>query len=443
MKKWAKFLALAGMASTIALVAAGCGSSQSGASSGKTLNVAALQGGYGKTMYTKVIKEFEKENPGVKVKLTISKSIEDEITPNMKAGKYPDLVVLGQGRQAGLTESLIKDHQLEDVTSVLNMKVPGEKQTVKQKLIPGIIDNLGTNPYGGDKTYLMPMYYAPTGLVYNEGLLKKEGWAVPTTWDEFYALGDKAKAKGISLFTYPTSGYFDSYFYSSLATAGGKSFFNNVMNYKKDIWKSATATKVLDNTGKLLTKYVEPSTVGNANEQDFSKNQQLILDNKAVFMPNGTWIVTEMGSAPRAKRFKWGMMPTPAVKKGDKRYITTSVESSWIPKKAVNKTLAKKFMAFLYSDKAADIFVKSDAVQPINGMAAKVSPDLKEFYNIYKQSDVEAVVGGFASTKPVEGVNIKETMFNTVDSIVSKKTTVKQWQDKINTVSNKLNAAKE
>jgi N-acetylglucosamine transport system substrate-binding protein len=100
-------------------------------------------------------------------------------------------------------------------------------------------------------------------------------------------------------------------------------------------------------------------------------------------------------------------------------------------------------MAFLYSDKAADIFVKSDAVQPINGMAAKVSPDLKEFYNIYKQSDVEAVVGGFASTKPVEGVNIKETMFNTVDSIVSKKTTVKQWQDKINTVSNKLNAAKE
>ena len=28
-----------------------------------------------------------------------------------------------------------------------------------------------------------------------------------------------------------------------------------------------------------------------ANDQDFTQNQQLVLDNKALFMPNGTWIV--------------------------------------------------------------------------------------------------------------------------------------------------------
>lgn len=443
MKKWTKTLLALGTLCSLALVATGCGNSAKSDSQSKTLNVAALQGGYGKKMYTEVIKSFEKANPGVKVKLTISKSIEDEITPNMKAGKYPDLVVLGQGRQAGLTESLIKDNQVEDVSSVLNMKVPGEKKTVKQKLIPGIVGNLGTNPYGNKKTYLMPMYYAPTGLVYNKGLLKSEGWSEPTTMKEFYALGDKAKAKGIALFTYPTSGYLDSYFYSTLATAGGTSFFNNVMSYKKNIWKSDTATTVLDNTAKLLTKYTASSTVGNANEQDFTKNQQLILDNKAIFMPNGTWIVGEMASAPHAKGFEWGMIPTPAYKENGKRYITTSVESSWIPKQATNKTLAKKFMAFLYSDKAAKIFNRSGAVQPIKGESDKVSGDLKAFYRIYSQDNVEAVVGGFASAKPVEGVDIKATLFNTADSIISKKTTVSQWQSKLNSASNQLNAAKE
>ena len=41
-----------------------------------------------------------------------------------------------------------------------------------------------------------------------------------------------------------------------------------------------------------------------ANDQDFTQNQQLVLDNKALFMPNGTWIVGEMAEAPRADGFE-------------------------------------------------------------------------------------------------------------------------------------------
>ncbi|MEU9290374.1 carbohydrate ABC transporter substrate-binding protein [Streptomyces sp. NPDC048275] len=420
---------------------AGCSAGGSGSDSGRTtLKVAALEGGYGRDMYAQVIKAYEASHPDIDVQLQSSKSIEDEITPSMKAGRYPDVVVLGQGRKAALTETLIKDKALEDLTPVLKAKVPGETKTVGDKLTEGIVGNLNTNPYGTDQTYLMPMYYAPTGLFYNQGLFNEKGWKVPGTWDEMFALGDKAKAQGVSLFTYPTAGYLDSFFFALLADVGGEQFYTDVMTYKKAVWKTANARKALDITTRLLD-YAAPATVGYANEQDFTKNQQSVLDNKALFMPNGTWIVGEMADAPRAKGFQWGLTPLPAVTAGSKRYITTSVESVWVPSAAEHKDAAKDFIAYLYSDAAAKTFAKSNAIQPIDGIASSLSKENAEFYKVYEDPSVAALVGGFASTSPVEGVDIKATLFDTANSIISGDTTEATWQAALNEASEKLREA--
>ncbi|MGG6312160.1 carbohydrate ABC transporter substrate-binding protein [Paenibacillus macerans] len=422
-----------------------CGANSNGASSsgeeGKpVLKMAALEGGYGKEMYSEVIAAFE-EQFDVDVELTISKSIEDEITPGMKAGKYPDVVVLGQGRSAGLTETLIKDKGLEDLTDVLSMQVPGEEQTIQDKLVDGLIGTLGTNPYGDDRTYLMPMYYSPTGLVYNKGLFEQKGWDVPKTWDEMFALGDKAKSEGIALFTYPTAGYMDSFFFALLADVGGMEFYDKVMNYEQDIWQTAEAKQALDITAKLLS-YASDTTVAYANEQDFTKNQQAILDNKVLFMPNGTWIAGEMADAPRAEGFAWGLTPIPTVNEGGDRYIVTSTEAVWVPSQAKNKDLAKQFISFLYSDQAADIFAQSNAIQPIKGISEQLTGENQSFYSVYDEPNVKALVGGFVSTSPVEGVNIKTTLFDTANSIISGDKTVDDWRSDLNDASEKLRAAK-
>ncbi|WP_200301564.1 carbohydrate ABC transporter substrate-binding protein [Streptomyces adelaidensis] len=434
-------LVLTGTAVTVLGLLAGCSAGGSGSDSGRTtLKVAALEGGYGRDMYTQVIKAYEASHPDIDVQLQISKSIEDEITPNMKAGRYPDVVVLGQGRKAALTETLVKDKALEDLTPVLKERIPGEDTTVGDKLTEGIVGNLNTNPYGTDQTYLMPMYYAPTGLFYNKGLFEEKGWKVPGTWDEMFALGDTAKKQGIPLFTYPTAGYLDSYFFALLADVGGERFYTDVMTYKKDVWKTANARKALDITTELLG-HAAPATVGYANEQDFTKNQQLVLDDKALFMPNGTWIVGEMAEAPRADGFQWGLTPLPAVTTGGKRYITTSVESVWVPTAAQNKDAAKEFIAYLYSDEAAKIFAKSNAIQPVEGIAGSLSAENVEFYKVYEDPSVAALVGGFASTAPVEGVDIKATLFDTANSIISGDTTEDRWRAALNEASEKLRQA--
>ena len=136
-----------------------------------------------------------------------------------------------------------------------------------------------------------------------------------------------------------------------------------------------------------LASYTEPTTPAQANDQDFTKNQQLVLDNKALFMPNGTWIVGEMAKAPRADGFKWGMTALPAVEDGGDGYSYTWFEQAWIPAGAANPDAAKQFIAFLYSDVACEIFASAKnadgeptpAIQPVLNIADKLEGDNQLF----------------------------------------------------------------
>ncbi|WP_285035001.1 carbohydrate ABC transporter substrate-binding protein [Plantibacter sp. ME-Dv--P-095] len=422
---------------TVGMLAGCAGNSGTSGDDADTLKIAAFEGGYGSEMYEEVVAAYEKLNPDVKIELTTSKTLADELTPQVAAGDYPDLVVLGLGAKEGFTESFVRDSNLEDLTSVLDAKIPGEDVTVGDKLTPGIVGNLNTNPYGDDEVYLMPMYASPTGLVYNQKLFADNGWTVPTTWDEMFELGDEAKAEGISLFTYPTAGYLDSYFFSLLSAVGGPEFLNDVLTYKKDVWKSDDATEALELTTKLLS-YAAPTTVGYANGQDFTKNQQTILDGTTLFMPNGSWIANEMKDAPRTDGFQWGLTPVPAPEADGTRYLTTFVESAWVPKEATNKDAAKDFIAYLYSDEAADMFAKANAIQPVQGLPERLTGEAKDFYAVYSEPGVEAVVGAFAATKPVPGVDLKATLFDAANSVLSGTTTLEDWQNQVNEASNKL-----
>lgn len=405
-----------------------------------TLQVAALESAYGADIWKDIAKSYEKVNPDVKVELMIEKNLEEVVRPNMQAGKYPDVMLLATNREEALTETLIKENGLEDITDVLDMEVPGEKNAVNDKLLEGFTDTLATNPYNDGKMYLAPMFYSPTGLFYNAGLFAEKGWEVPTTWDDMWELGDKAKEEGISLFTYPTSNYFDTLIGSMLYAAGGPDFYSSAMTYKDGIWETEEVTLVLKTVEKMAD-YVHPNTVANANPNDFTKNQQLILDNKALFMPNGNWVVDEMKEAPKSKNFEWGMTSVPAFEEDGDQYAFTFFEQIWIPKEAKNKEAAKDFIAYMYSDEAADIFLEAGAVQPIKDITEKLEGQKQMFYSIYEEDNVLPAMGTFASTKPVPGANMGETLYGTIDSVLSGKTTYKEWQDKIEEVSDKLREA--
>ena len=403
-----------------------------------TIKVAAIETAYGSQVWVDVAAAFEAET-GIKVDLTTDKNLEDVLTGPMQNGEFPDVVHLATGRPAGLTEQLVKANALHPLTNALALTIPGESVKVSDKIAGGFTDNNIVAPYGDGVTYMAPMFYSPCGLFYNAKLFEDKGWAVPTTWDEMWALGETAKAEGIYLFTYPTAGYYDAFMFALMNAIGGPDFFNAITTYEEGAWDSENGKTLLNILDKLAS-YTHPSTPAQANNQDFTKNQQMPMNGSALFMPNGTWITGEMADyAATLDNFAWGMTAVPAA--GTAPYSFCWFEQAWIPAGAEHIAEAEQFVAFLYSDKAAEIFASAGAMQPILGIADMLEGENVMFYSIY-DNGAKAAMGGFAAFSEIPGVDVSGTFFAPIDSLVAGTITIDDYAELVKTNSDLMRAAK-
>ena len=94
----------------------------------------------------------------------------------------------------------------------------------------------------------------------------------------------------------PTAGYYDAFMFALMNAIGGPEFFNAITTYEEGAWDSENGKTLLSILDKLAA-YTHASTPAQANNQDFTKNQLMVMTNDALFMPNGTWIVGEMAEA--------------------------------------------------------------------------------------------------------------------------------------------------
>ena len=403
-----------------------------------TIKVAAIETAYGSQVWVDVAAAFEAET-GIKVELTTDKNLEDVLSGPMQNGEFPDVVHLATGRPAGLTEQLVKANALHPLTNALALTIPGESVKVSDKIAGGFTDNNIVAPYGDGVTYMAPMFYSPCGLFYNAKLFEDKGWAVPTTWDEMWALGETAKAEGIYLFTYPTAGYYDAFMFALMNAIGGPDFFNAITTYQEGAWDSESGKTLLNILDKLAS-YTHPSTPAQANNQDFTKNQQMAMNGSALFMPNGTWITSEMADyAATLDNFAWGMTAVPAA--GTAPYSFCWFEQAWIPAGAEHIAEAEQFVAFLYSDKAAEIFASAGAMQPILGIADMLEGENAMFYSIY-DNGAKAAMGGFAAFSEIPGVDVSGTFFAPIDSLVAGTITIDDYAELVKTNSDLMRAAK-
>lgn len=403
-----------------------------------TIKVAAIETAYGSQVWVDVAAAFEAET-GIKVELTTDKNLEDVLSGPMQNGEFPDVVHLATGRPAGLTEQLVKANALHPLTNALSLTIPGESVKVSEKIAGGFTDNNIVAPYGDGVTYMAPMFYSPCGLFYNAKLFEDKGWEVPTTWDEMWELGETAKAEGIYLFTYPTAGYYDAFMFALMNAIGGPEFFNAITTYQEGAWDSENGKTLLNILDKLAS-YTHPSTPAQANNQDFTKNQQMAMNGSALFMPNGTWITSEMADyAATLDNFAWGMTAVPAA--GTAPYSFCWFEQAWIPAGAEHIAEAEQFVAFLYSDKAAEIFASAGAMQPILGIADMLEGENAMFYSIY-DNGAKAAMGGFAAFSEIPGVDVSGTFFAPIDSLVAGTITIDDYAELVKTNSDLMRAAK-
>lgn len=421
----------------LATLVAGCGSKGSddgkkevptNADGKRILKFDAFSGGNGEDVWKDIKAAFETANPEVAVELRFEQDLPSVLNKENASGTYSDVVYYNLGQATAFTETQLNSGEVLDISDVM--------KEVNGNLDTQYVDAV-SQYFGDGKSYMAPIMYTPAGLYYNTNLVGEgKEYAMPTTWDDMFKLGDQAKENKTTLFTYPVKGYFDMTIMGMLYQAGnGEEYFKNALNYKDGTWDSEAGKKVTETIAKLVSKgngYLYGDTVSNANvDKGFTKNQQAMIDGKALFMPNGSWIVNEMKETT-PEGFHWGVMPLPAFENGGQRVVSTFTEQVWIPAKAANADDAKAFIKFLYSEEGAKILAKYNIVSPVKGSQDLIEDQqLKDLFSVYKDETVKPVIGNYAAydATKLPDLNFKATMYGPIDELASGKegVTAESW----------------
>ncbi len=413
------------------------------------LSIAVFEGGYGADYWYAVIEAFEADNPGVKVNMQISPTIGDTISAQMVAGDVPDFLVLN-GTSYSVIRNLIVEKGLLDITDVFEGSCYDSTDKLADKIVDGLLSSNYCAPYGDGKIYQAPLNGSPTGLIYNKTLFEQNGWEVPTTWDEMFELGAKAKEQGIYLFTY--QGLYPTYLqwglFPSIYSAIGDEETERFLNYGEGTIMNTAALDVLKNFEKMAREdYILPGTTA----LNHTQAQQEMMMNKVLFIPCGTWIESEMADAPRADGFEFAMAPCPSLSADQTRKVVVAMETMSIPAAAKHPELAKKFLRFLYTDKSVELFAeKANGVSATKNASELAKPYISSamynFYSIFSMDGVSTIVPGFAARAQGSKVDIESEIYNPAADVVNGSMSAEEWaesiEDSFAQVRSELEAAK-
>ncbi|MGL5330669.1 MAG: carbohydrate ABC transporter substrate-binding protein [Peptostreptococcaceae bacterium] len=403
-----------------------------------TLDVAVFEGGFGTAFWEEAEKQFEAIYPDVDVVLNASPNIGDVIRPQIASGNAPDFIYHSAQNAQSVAKALIKDKNLADLTDVFENSAPGEDVAIKDKMMEGLLDKPSCAPYGDDKVYLAPLYYNVTGLWYNKALFEEKGWELPTTWDEFYALGEKAKAEGIALFTYQGQhpGYLEALVWPAIASEAGEDAVEAIFNFEEGAWDKPEVKSALEKLEKLgADKHLLEGTPAMCHIQA----QTAHLKGEALFAPNGNWYEGEMKDAVQ-EGWEWGFSAPPA-KEGSNQYVSTMIEEMYIPASSDNVETSKEFMRFLYSDKMVEANAKlNQAVVPTKD-AVEVAKQYipQSAYDCLKVFDngVKPIVEAWKTVENTE-INMRDEVFNKAGSVFNGELSAQGWVDALKESNTKV-----
>lgn len=155
--------------------------------------------------FKKVIKQYEEENPGVKITLqgASQQDIKESFQTAALAGRGADIVMMDNSGHAIDLAAMGLLYPLEELTT-------DEELTAQYQEGP-----LDSGKFEG-KYYSVPWNMDCTGLYYNKERLDELGIDVPTTWEELSDAVDKVKEAGYGgIITYQSAYAFYSFFYQN------------------------------------------------------------------------------------------------------------------------------------------------------------------------------------------------------------------------------------
>lgn len=333
---------------------------------GRELDVLFMVGGQGK-MADPVLAKLEEVLPGLKTTVVYDHKAGDILRNRTLANDVPDIFDVNSmtyDHLAAIDEGVIQP--LDLLYDVPCVDDPGK--TLKDVL------NFQTMNFGSinGKYHLMPDALYTSGLWYDAKMFRDKGYEVPNTWDEFVALGEKAKADSKKLLLYSTrygGEYFQQYWFDPLLLSIDINAYGDLQNLKENAWSNPAVRKALELTVGLIDMgYVDTvsGTLG------ISETQMEFCNGNVLFYACGSWLEAEMaGNWPEG--FELTYLPFPPQKEGDPSYCIVAPVVSAISASTENADLVKEYYRYLLTDPETTKKVVETTLNglPIKGFSEK------------------------------------------------------------------------
>jgi N-acetylglucosamine transport system substrate-binding protein len=325
-----------------------------GVADGSKVDAVIFNGGYGIDYVQFAADKLQSVHPNVTVKVSPSTKIAQELQPRFVAGNPPDLIDNSGAGQIGFSTILA---QLEDLTSVIDTNnLEGTK--IRDSLFGGVLEPGTFDGKLAAINYALTVY----ALWYSASLFEENGWTPPKTWDEAYALGQKAKEKGKYLFVWgkEAATYYQTLAIASAIKEGGDEVRLSLENLKPDSWSQPAVQSVFTSMKKIIDAGMFKP--GGSGTQFTAAQAQWSNDQDAILYPSGSWIENEMKKQTKSG-FKMTGTPEPTVTSGSKMPYealhSEAGEPFVVPSQGKNVAGGKELLRVMLSKDAATNFAKT------------------------------------------------------------------------------------
>ena len=246
---------------------------------------------------------------------------------------------------------------------------------IEQYMTPG----LKAASLGNDgKAYFVPVYNYPWVVLYRKSLFEEKGYEIPTTIEEFKALGDKMKADGIVPLAFgdkdgwPAMGTFDIL----NMRLNGYDFHIGLMEGQEK-WNDPKTKAVFEYWRDLLPYFQEGSP--GRTWQDAAKAALVDMDAGMYFL--GTFAVEQAGE----NGADVGFFPFPLLgtEYDGENAIDAPIDGFMLSKDPENPEAAKAFLKCVATPEAQVVYVTS---KDIGSVAVSPQADTSGYTDVQKAS---------------------------------------------------------
>ncbi|ALC91443.1 ABC transporter substrate-binding protein [Bacillus sp. FJAT-18017] len=318
-----------------ATILAGCSSGDGASSDGKVTLELFSNKVENINTYKGFIKEFEEQNPDIKIKLDAPPEAETVLKTRLTKNDLPDLMAIGGNATYG---ELGRAGVLEDFSDSELLK------TVQ----PSYVDMIGRLVGPDEKgTYGLPYATNANAVIYNKEKFDALGLEVPKTWDEFVAALDKAKQAGeIPIYFTLKDAWTGMIAWNSLgANIAGEDFAE-----KKNKGEASFVESYEEVADKMLTltSYGHKDNMGVA----YGDGNNAFASGKGVFYLQGNWAIPEIKKAN--PDIQLGVFPMPVTNDPAQNKLVSGVDVVLtMNKDTEHKEEATKFIEFMMNKETA------------------------------------------------------------------------------------------